>query len=339
MNDLPPQRDLPPGHLELRRRMLLSEASRKPQGVRVRVVVLAAGVASALVAAAAVGVVLRNRANTETGGSSAPSYLLAEIQSPEAAALNEENPLCEGENQELFGCGTLRPRSTPASVSQPPTQFATTTEITGGPKARRALLRSIIRATRPNTIVQVELESSPRSVSLVTTTLDNSSVTGWQTGLIAAAFRDRLLARGREVAVELDGVELPGGPATLPAAGPRTVARARERFETAAAASGATLESLEIYRPYGVAVAATIATADPAAFLARGMPDFLREIGDPWEDYDGVDVRLVDANGAVVWEFATAGRTSTGSVGGREDLVNCGPVGDWDTAGPPCPVQ
>jgi hypothetical protein len=340
---LPPQRNLPPGHLEVRRRMLLAETARKPKAVRGRVVVLATGVASALVAAAALAVAL-DRQTTTTREAEAP-YLLAVIQSPEWAVHNTTNPFCEGDEEELFGCGGFVnvPEEAPRSISQPPSTFSETTEITGGTKSRRRLLRAIVRPTRPSSITRIELESAPRLVRLRMTALDDSSYTRWQEGLIASAFRDRLLAGGREVEVELENGEqsgpLPGGPATLPGAGKNTAAAARRRFEEAAAASGAMLGTLTILKPYGVAVVATIESADPAAFLSRSMPEFLAAIGDPWEDYDGVDIRVVDAEGNSVWEFSTVGRTSTGAVGGREDLLNCGPIGVWGASAPPCPAS
>ncbi len=343
MNDLIPQeRDLPPGHLEVRKRMLLGEAARKPKSVRAGVVVLAAGVASALVAAAALAVAL-DRQETTTDVVVTP-YLLGVIQSPEWAAQNASNPFCENGEEEFFGCGGFVnvPEEAPASISQPPTEFSTKTEISGGTKARRALLRSIVRATRPSSITKIELESAKRVARLRITALDSSSFTRWQEGLVASAFRDRVLANGHVVEVELENGEesgaIPGGPATLPGAGPKTAAAAGERFEEAAAATGATLDSLTIYKPYGVAVAVVIESADPAAFLAEQMPEFLAAIGDPWTDYDGVDIRIVDAGGESVWEFSTVGRTSTGATGGRQDLLNCGPIGVWGTTAPPCPV-
>ena len=208
---LPPQRDLPPGHLEVRRRMLLAETARKPKAVRGRVVVLAAGVASALVAAAALAVAL-DRQTTTTKEAEAP-YLLAVIQSPEWAVHNTTNPFCEGDEEEIFGCGGFVnvPEEASRSISQPPSTFSETTEITGGTKSRRRLLRSIVRSTRPSSITKIELESAPRLVRLRMTALDDSSYTRWQEGLDRErvprpAARGRARGRGRARARERGAV-------------------------------------------------------------------------------------------------------------------------------------
>ena len=114
---------------------------------------------------------------------------------------------------------------------------------------------------------------------------------------------------------------------------------ARRRFENAAAKAGVRLDQLTIYRPDGVAVAATFKTSDPASFLVHQMPKFLAAIGYGWHGYDGVYVRLIDQSGATVWQTATALRASTGYVGSRQDLAGCSPVKNLGPTPPPCPVK
>jgi hypothetical protein len=94
-----------------------------------------------------------------------------------------------------------------------------------------------------------------------------------------------------------------------------------------------------VYRPDGVAVSAVLESDDPAGFLVHTMPRFLAAIGDPWQDYDGVYIRLADASGATVWETSTVVRMSEGSVGSREDLAGCSPVADFGPTPRRCPAK
>ena len=184
------------------------------------------------------------------------------------------------------------------------------------------LLHSILGSMRPNAITRIAVSYSGNQVTLDMKATDNSMESLWQESLAAAAFRDRLRAAGSNGTVSLvngdqSGVISPGPGPIPPAAKPGDAQAARQRFEDAAAKAGVSFDKLTIYRPDGVAVAATFKTSDPASFLVHQMPKFLAAIGYGWHGYDGVYVRLVDDAGATVWETSTATRTSTGSVGSR----------------------
>jgi hypothetical protein len=199
---------------------------------------------------------------------------------------------------------------------------------------------------QPNAITKIAVTSSGNQVTLRMKATDNSMETQWQESLVAAAFRDRATAAGTHWTVALDngdqyGAIAAGTTPTVPAARPGDMQAARRRFEHAAAKAGTRLDQLTIYRPDGVAVAATFKTTHPASFLVHQMPKFLAAIGYGWHGYDGVYVSLIDKSGATVWQTATALRTSTGSVGSRQDLAGCSPVaavGGYPGP-PPCPVK
>jgi hypothetical protein len=196
---------------------------------------------------------------------------------------------------------------------------------------------------RPTTIDEIHVVGTGKRLAL-RMTATHSLRTLWEESLVAAAFRDRMNAAGSNVTVALvngegSGVIPPGPAVALAAAKPGEAEAARERFEKAAAKIAVTLDELTIYRPDGIAVAATLKSGDPAAFLVHQMPTFLAALGDRWRDYDGTYIRLVDDSGATVWETSSTGRISSGAVGSREDLAGCSPVANWGPTPPPCPAK
>lgn len=358
-HSIPPLRDLPPGHLGRRKLHLLAEIARETRPrlslrtfalPRPRVVALAAASLCAVLVAAVLGI-------TMTGGSgtsSRPLFVVQAVHSPawgaETAGINWGGLglACSNASEVLLGCnGPVTAPSRPEShpLVMPSSAASADTEIVGGSDSQRMLLRSIIDATRPNTIEKITIGvQSTDFVTLQMQANDSSIRTLWQEGLVASAFRDRAKAARTETTVALEngdssGVIAPGPANPLPSAKQGDVARARQTFEAAAATTGVTLDELNTYQPDGVAVSATLKTDDAAGFLAHKMPTFLAEIGDRWHDYDGVYIRLIDSSDSTVWETSTIARTSSGSVGSRDDLAGCGPIGSWGPTPPPCPAN
>ncbi len=338
-NTVPNERDLPSGRLAARKRALLAELLRERGPSRGRLVALAVGTACAVAAATALGVALTGGRTTTTATS---AYVLVSLQRASDDEGRPTNTFCLDASAPC--AFFIVPYAGPDFISGRPERFSETTKITGGSAEQRALLSSIVAATRPNSIARIEIESSPRRVMLRPRAFDSSDLTRWQELLIAAAFRDHALNAGAdlEIGTPFEGGSIGGGPATLPAAKPGTAAAARRTFEDAADSIDATVADLRIYKPYGVAVDITMRTEGPAQFLADRMPLFLAAIGDPWEDYDGVSILLVDQAGVPVWRFSTAARTGTGMLGVIGTLVDCSPIEPTLMLGespPPCPVS
>jgi hypothetical protein len=328
-HSIPPVRDLPAGRLSDRQQHLLAEITPQPRKrlalptfsrPRLRFAALAVAGACAAGGAAALAVTLSGGS-----GGSGSAYVLQTVHGGAWSGVG-------------FSAASLQPLK--ANSSSP-----AKTDIQGGTVGQRTLLHSIIRAMQPNAITKIEVTSSGTQVTLRMKATDNSMETQWQESLVAAAFRDRAAAAGNHVTVALDNGDQYGGiglgPAkTPPAAKPGDTQAARKRFEHAAAKAGVRLDQLAIYRPDGVAVAATFKSSDPASFLVHQMPKFLAAIGYGWHGYDGVYVGLIDASGATVWQTSTAIRTSTGTVGWRQDLAGCSPVGNFGGfPTPPCHVK
>ena len=317
----PPFHDPAPGELGKRRQHLLSEVTRRPERTlsiftlrRPRVAVL-------------VGVVVALAASAAT-----LSIVLGSGSVAEAAPLLVQTPSGK----------------TVSVLATSPT--AATTEIVGGTESEQALMRKIIAGMQPTVIEKIEIVSSGNDVALHFTFTGRSMQAFWEDSLVAAAFRDRAQAAGDNLSISIydvmarGGASIPPGMATLPSAQPGDVAAARRFFEDAAAAAGVSLDSLTVYEPDGIAVAATFASSDPASFLVHQMPDFLAALGAHQNDFDGTYISLVDGNGHTVWGTYWNSRSPQGSVGSTPALVGCSPVANWgppvgESPPPPCPAS
>jgi hypothetical protein len=110
-----------------------------------------------------------------------------------------------------------------------------------------------------------------------------------------------------------------------------------ERLESEANRVGAKMREVELLKPLGYAIAATVEVSEPAEFLDRRAPGLFQRVGEPPRDYD---LRFVDSKGEGVSENWNAG--SGGSVWVRKDLEGCSPylVSHPVTyKPPPCPDQ
>lgn len=225
------------------------------------------------------------------------------------------------------------------------------TEVGGGTASEQALLRQVVAGMQPSVIERIEITGSGNDVALhFTAPPDRWNLAQWQEGLVSGAFRDRAQAAGDGLDLSIFGGDADGaildrnGPATPPPpAQPGDAAAARRLFENAAAQSGISLDRLTIYRPDGIAVAATLESDDPASFLVHQMPAFLDALGDALglhSNLDGTYVSLVDGSGETVWETSWNARISEGSVGSRPDLAGCSPVSNYSGfPTPPCPAK
>ena len=314
----PPLHDPAPGELEKRRHHLLSEVTRRPERTssifsppRARLAILVGAVVALAAAAATLSIVLG-------GGSVA-----------EAAPLLVRTP---------SGKTVSVPADSPTA--------AATTEIVGGTESEQALMRKIVAGMQPTVIEKVEIVSNGNDVALHFTFTGQSMQAYWEDSLVAAAFRDRVQAADATLSVSIydgaaNGASIPPDFPTLPSAQPGDAAAARRLFEGAAAQAGVSLDSLTVYQPDGIAVAATFASSDPAPFLVHQMADFLAALGAHRNDFDGTYISLVDGSGHTVWETYWNTLGSQGSVGSTPALAGCGPVTHgWGQVNPPvCPAS
>ncbi len=150
----------------------------------------------------------------------------------------------------------------------------------------------------------------------------------WEMRLVAGALKERA-RRDRLTQIvwvdfgsgghSLEGTHVVSGPLSE-----SDVERMRVEIEGAAAASGATLERLDVLRPLGHTWAAQLLVQEPHSYLRRRLRGFLAAV-EAWEERCGgqryLEVR--DAQQAPVLVHTQAGNAGSSSL--RVDLKCCDP--------------
>lgn len=334
---IPPDRDFPVGHRAARKDHLLSETSglvthdrawwkRAVSGhapsrasIRPRTV----GALAALAAIAVVAVVAVDARRGERSQAAAPVHAAVASLAP-------------GQTQATTGQATLISIGVRLSARG---RQRENVEIVGGNGSQRDLLREILAEMPGNALTRVAIvDKVYRGEAGVGLDFDSAGGdplrSDWEEMLAAGAFRDLSAQRGLTPVVGL-----PPASAVSSETSPDAAARLSTKLRLAAAASGATIERMSVYRVGGLAPAVLLRVQDPAPFLRDRLSRFLEAFGDRWRSYDGTFVEVVDANDRFVWGAGTNPRVSHGSVGTRPDLAGCSPVLSHGTTPPPCPTD
>jgi hypothetical protein len=336
---IPPERDLPAGHLEARRQHLLAEARANGRVVAIpRLPSLAAvrdrrvwlpAAAACVTALIATFVALRSFENGPRQSASTPSRSVA-------VSVARTGP---GDGWRATAPASLVSIDVPATVRR---ALRPSAEISGGTSAQQALVRTILGRMPDNLITRVDIVTTTASgqsgVTLKFTGTSSDEIRSeWEERLVAGAFRDLSADAGLPRVVgypppwPVTAAHAPGGAAALEAT-----------LRSAARSVQAEVVALTIYRPDGLAplvVLGVPASTSPADFLKVGLPKFLSALGDRWRDFDGTFVEVVDHDQSFVWAAGTAPRASEGSVATRPDLAGCSPVANWGPTPPPCPAR
>jgi hypothetical protein len=233
-----------------------------------------------------------------------------------------------------------QPAGTPATVVSPAKDDARIIDdprmvITGGTRAQRRLLRSIVRGIDSNDVPKVEIGSPPppynaKGRSWLTfrlSGLHNRSQLGiWETWLAAGAFRDLSRSRGLPDVYGFSQSFADSTPNTHNASLFHTAASQRTSVvdaETMAAsirrnlaAGGLSLVSLQFARPFNLAPIVIARTDDPNAGKNGWRPKGYPIAGD--SQLEGSFFEVVDGSGKMVYYVAHSTRTqmgmSTGSL-------------------------
>jgi hypothetical protein len=247
----------------------------------------------------------------------------------------------------VCGCGVGRESSAgtePTSGSVPP--GTVTTEIVGAsPKQKQIILASLagVGDRRILTITVAKADSRwgvPDGVGLEFTPRPEAAEdmrSSWEAFLIGDAFatRSRELSLPPVAYVSVPGVGASASGEPGWASTEEEVKAFIRRLEVESERAGAKVRDVDVLRPLGYAVAATLEVPDPAAFLDRRAPDFFERLGEPPGDFD---LRIVDSKGGRVSENWNSG--SGGAVWVRKDLEGCSPYivslpSSYEP--PPCP--
>jgi hypothetical protein len=244
-----------------------------------------------------------------------------------------------------------------ATENRRPPKLVGTTVVEGGKARHRALLRRTVGGMQKTTLKRIEFgpvdppRKGPRpAAAIMFTTVPGPSVRRqWEEWIVTGAFSRRLDAAGLPAEVQAAGrggaftarPKLRGqpDPKPLPRRQEATVVRG---IRAAAKRSGGDVVRLEIHRPYGVAVALSLAAENPARFLKTKLRPLLTSLGADRQQLEGIYLAVLDGRRRLALEWGSWTRNPAGSYWVRRDLADCSPIAQSAPPGtkkpPPCPV-
>ena len=189
-----------------------------------------------------------------------------------------------------------------------------------------------------------------RGVAITFTTAPGPSVRRqWEEWIVTGALSRNLDAAGLPAEVRATGRE--GSFTALPKLrgqpDPRPLSRREEAtvvrgLRNAATRSGGAVVRIEVHRPYGVAVALTLAAESPARFLKTNFRTLLTRVGVHRQRLEGIYVAVLDEERKLALEWGSWTRNRAGAYWVRRDLANCSPIRQTEPPGtdppPACPA-
>jgi hypothetical protein len=244
-------------------------------------------------------------------------------------------------------------------LGRKPPQLFQSTDVSGGPRLERTLLRLAVRAMSPSTLrgvtirpLAVRRRADPQAEVEIDFDVPRRPTVrrGWDAMMVGGGFSRRLLAAGRPAVVDTEAPE--GGfiakprvqrepdPRPLP---PVEEAALMSRVRGAVEASGAEIARLQLGRPYGPALALVLSVDDPASFLENDLGLLLRRLGLFRPRLEGLYIGVLDGDGRLVLEVGTWTRNPVSRYWVRRDLEACSPVVHFShlegaPPPPPCPT-
>jgi hypothetical protein len=170
----------------------------------------------------------------------------------------------------------------------------------------------------------------------------------WDAWVVAGGFSRRLQEAGLPAGVEVRDsggafVARPKvkGQADPQALSPREEAAVVSAVRAAVGQSGGRVLRLELHRPYGVALALSLAVDDPARFLKQRLRPLMEQLDAHRAKLEGIYLGVLGPDGRLAMEWGSWTRNPAGSYWVRLDLTNCSPIrqsGPPGTEPPPaCP--
>jgi hypothetical protein len=255
------------------------------------------------------------------------------------------------------GCGGGDDEDQPAP-GRTPLKLVGSTAVQGGPPRERGLLRRAVAGMDKTALRRIAIGppqgrrkgDAGDAVPIAFTPLRGASVRRqWDEWIVAGAFSRHLLAAG--LPAEVDGADSQGGFTARPRLpkqpDPQPLSRVQEAalvktVRSAVKRSGGQLVRLEIHRPYAVAIALSVRTAEPASFLKTKLRGLLSTLDRQRPRLEGLYLGVLDDEGLLVLEWASWTRNPAGSYWVRRDLANCSPIEQSAPPGteppPDCPA-
>jgi hypothetical protein len=258
----------------------------------------------------------------------------------------------------LAGVGCSGDDDEQAAPGRAPLKLVDDTVVQGGPRRERALLRGAVGGMEKTALTRISIGPSQgrregdagAAVPISFTPVPGASIRRqWDEWIVAGAFSRRLDAAG--LPAEVDGADRQGGFSARPKLrgqpDPRPLSRRQERaivaaIRKAAMRSGADVVALDVHRPYGVAVALSVAPEDPARFLKNRLRALIAGLDVHRPRLEGIYLAVQDRDRRLALEWASWTRNPAGSYWVRNDLANCSPIQQSPPRGaekpPDCPV-
>jgi hypothetical protein len=265
---------------------------------------------------------------------------------------------CAGGDDEEEGAPTGTTTTTAAPVSRPVPKLVEATVIEGGSDRERSLLRSAIREMEKTSLKEVTIgpadarreTESGKVIAITFATIPAATIRRqWDQWIVAGAFSRRLLAA--DLPAEVDAQDNRGGFTTQPRLegkpDPRPLPKAREdavvkALRASAKKANAEVVSLEVHRPYGSAIALSLAPADTVSFLKNQLRPFLQSLDAHRPKLEGIYLAVLDGERKVALEWGSWTRNPAGVYWVRRDLANCSPIRQSEPPGtkppPSCPT-
>jgi hypothetical protein len=239
--------------------------------------------------------------------------------------------------------------------SRRPPELVSTTVVEGGSARQRTLLRRAVGGMQKTTLERIQFgvdarKGDKRGVAIAFSTVPGPSIRRqWDEWIVTGAFSRSLAAAGLPAEVHASGRE--GSFTALPKLrgqpDPRPLSRGQEAtvvrgLRDAARRSGGDVVRLEVHRPYGTAVAVTLAAKSPARFLKADLRMLLTRVGVHRQRLEGVYLAVLDEERKLALEWGSWTRNRAGVYWVRHDLANCSPIKQTEPPGteppPACPV-
>jgi hypothetical protein len=255
-------------------------------------------------------------------------------------------------------------QATPETTQPATTQGRTvpklveTTVVEGGPAREKSLLRSAVAGMEKTSLKQITIgpvatrreTADGKAIAITFTTIPVPTIRRqWDQWIVAGAFSRRLLAAG--LRAEVDAQDDRGGFTARPKVkgnpDPRPLSDDREAaivtaLRNAAKKSKADVVALEVHRPYGAAVALSLAPKDTVTFLKTQLQPFLQSLDAHRQRLEGIYVAVLDEPRRLALEWGSWTRNPAGVYWVRPDLANCSPIRQSEPSGtkppPACPV-
>jgi hypothetical protein len=254
-----------------------------------------------------------------------------------------------GEDDEPAAQTGERPAQAEVRGRVPP-KLVDKTAVEGGSADERQLLRRVVDGMEKTALQKIEIADGGDAVAIEFTPVSGTtSRRQWDEWIVAGALSRRLQAEGAPAAVAASdgGAGFRARPRVRGNPDPRPLRAGRQEailkaIRGAVKRAGANLVSLEAHRPYGVAIAVSVSTDDPAGFLKEKLRPLLTALDGHRPRLEGIYLAVLEDRRRLVLEWGSWTRNPAGTFWVRRDLADCSPIrqsGPPGTKPPPkCPA-